>query len=439
MRCRTRVAHSFARVIGSAIRAAASPGDPGQAFASAFLDDVFRQVGAPVTGVVGGSPTPEPGAVAPAGGIEGTAPIATTPENPVPTVHGHPPAVDGTALAGNAAPAIPPSDPFSTIRDDAEPTRRELLAEQLGVPVESIVDVGLLDYAGRSADVLQGFVEGAGFSALATGEALVEIARSPRQFIDGVKTLLSSSEARAQFGNEIVMRVKVDLQMLEDAFNSGDMRGTGQQLGKLTTDLAQVAGGVEALARLGVSAGSAGGRLLLGAVDELANASLLKVPSLFDAAGKPLMDFRALTSAQKGVVGETLGAALVKEILPDGQRLSRAPMIGQTGIDDLYKVVRPDVDFVMVEYKFGSSRLGATADGLQLSDGWLRGSVTGNDRIVRAIGADEALVVDRSMNAGRVEKWLVHIDPFGNATVALVDRSGKNIVQPTSKLFGGKP
>ena len=307
------------------------------------------------------------------------------------------------------------------------------------MPVESIVDVGLLDYAGRSTDVLRGFIEGAGFSVLGTGEALIEIAKSPRQFIDGVKTLLTSPEARAQFGNEIVTRVKVDLQMLEDAFNSGDMRGTGQQLGKLTTDLAQVAGGVEALARLGVSAGSAGGRLLLGAVDELANASLLKVPSLFDAAGKPLMDFRALTNAQKGVVGETLGASLVKEVLPDGQRLGRAPMIGQTGIDDLYKVARPDVDFVMVEYKFGSSRLGATADGLQLSDGWLRGSITGNDRIVRAIGADEALAVDRSMNAGRVEKWLVHIDPFGNATVALVDQSGKIIVQPTSRLLGGKP
>jgi hypothetical protein len=37
-------ARTFARVIGSAIRTAASPGDPGQAFASAFLDDVFKQI-----------------------------------------------------------------------------------------------------------------------------------------------------------------------------------------------------------------------------------------------------------------------------------------------------------------------------------------------------------------------------------------------------------
>ena len=271
-------AHNFARIIGSAIRAAANPGDPGQAFASAFLDDVFRQVGPPVAGQ-------PPNPTVDVGG----APIATTPETPVPTVDGQPPAVEGSNLAGNAAPVIPPSDPFSTIRDDAEPTRRELLAGQLGVPVESIVDVGLLDYAGRSTDVLRGFVEGAGFSVLGTGEALIEIAKSPRQFIDGVKTLLTSPEARAQFGNEIVARVKVDLQMLEDAFNSGDMRGTGQQLGKLTTDLAQVAGGVEALARLGVSAGSAGGRLLLGAVDELASSRLLasqgtRVPLGFSGA-----------------------------------------------------------------------------------------------------------------------------------------------------------
>jgi Restriction endonuclease fold toxin 5 len=40
-------ARTFARVIGTAIRAAASPGDPGQAFASAFLDDVFKQIDPP--------------------------------------------------------------------------------------------------------------------------------------------------------------------------------------------------------------------------------------------------------------------------------------------------------------------------------------------------------------------------------------------------------
>ena len=45
-------ARTFARVIGSAIRAAASPNDPGQAFASAFLDDLFRQVDPKGSGLI---------------------------------------------------------------------------------------------------------------------------------------------------------------------------------------------------------------------------------------------------------------------------------------------------------------------------------------------------------------------------------------------------
>ncbi len=40
-------AKTFARVFSSAIRAAGSPGDPTQAFASAFLDDVFKQIETP--------------------------------------------------------------------------------------------------------------------------------------------------------------------------------------------------------------------------------------------------------------------------------------------------------------------------------------------------------------------------------------------------------
>jgi hypothetical protein len=169
----------------------------------------------------------------------------------------------------------PPTDPFLVQSDSDDRTAAEALADRLGVPRNQIVNAGLLDEAGRSFDVLRGFAEGAGFSILGTGEALMEIARSPRQFVNGVKALLTSPEARAQFGDEIVARVNVDIQMLEDAFNSSDLRGAGQQLGKLTTDLAQIAGGVEALARVGVSAGSAGGRLLLASVDDLAATRLI--------------------------------------------------------------------------------------------------------------------------------------------------------------------
>jgi hypothetical protein len=52
------------------------------------------------------------------------------------------------------------------------------------------------------------------------------------------------------------------------------------------------------------------------------------------------------------VVGELFGEETIKRILPDAQRISRAMHVGQNGIDDLYKVNKPGVDYVIVEYKF---------------------------------------------------------------------------------------
>jgi hypothetical protein len=417
-------AQTFARMLGSAVRVAANPGDPGQAFANAFLSDVMGQID-----------LRQPGQAAPGSqaafddnGRALPLPLLATPAVAVAPVVAPPGAV-------SAEVQLAPNDPFSVISSDGEVSYGDMLADQLGVPREDLVDAGLRNYAGRSAEVFAGFIEGAGFSVLDTGYALLEIAKSPGQFINGINTLLDSAEARAQFGEELVARVKVDVQMLKDAYNSGDLRGIGQQLGKLTADFAQVAGGVAALARLGVSTASAGGRLLISGVDELANLALKKVPGLFDAAGAPLMDFRALSNAQKGVIGELMGANGVQRLVPDAQRIGRTPGVGQQGIDDLYKVTRPDVDYVFVEYKFGSRTLGATADGLQMSDGWLQGTLSGKNRIAESLGKVEAGAVQDAIRQGRIEKWLVHTDPFGNVTVGLVDRNGKFIPQPISKVI----
>jgi hypothetical protein len=283
-------ARAFARVIGSAIRAAASPGDPGQAFASAFLDDVFKQIDttAPVTqtafddegrlnlGIVDPNASPEQQAQQLAAQLQRQGIPLAQANLMAQQALGN--VVNGVAqLPGPvnvvATPAVLlSSDPFATISSEDEVSYADLLADQLGVPRENLVGVGLRDYAGRSFDVLSGFAEGSGFSILDTGNALWEIAKSPSQFINGVKLLLNSAEARAQFGDEMVARVKVDVQMLEDAFNSGDMRGTGQQLGKLVVDFAQLATGVEGLVRLGIGTTSMGGRLLLGAADYIASA-----------------------------------------------------------------------------------------------------------------------------------------------------------------------
>ena len=394
-------AKGLARMFGSALRALGSPGDPAYAFASAFVSDMVNA------------------------GLDAGA-------------QGHTSETDADMASRQR---VPPTDPFGVISDDAEIPYGDALADELGLSPGDLVDAGWTTELGRSAEVLRGFAEGTGFSLLSTGEAIIEVMRSPRQFINGVGLLLSSAEAREQLGDELVNRARIDVQMMEEAFAAGDLRGTAQQLGKLTADLAQVAGGVEAITRLGVSASTAGGRLVLGAMDDLAEAALHKIPSLFDAGGRPLMDFRALTTAQKQIIGETMGAEAVGRLVPDAQRIGRLPTVGQQGIDDLYKVKRPDVDYLLVEYKFGTSRLGNTVDGVQMSDGWLQGTVSNYNRILEAVGNSYAVAdsVTDALRAGRIERWVVHTDPFGNVSVGMVDAAGRFIPKPVSNLLRIKP
>lgn len=148
------------------------------------------------------------------------------------------------------------------------------------------------------------------------------------------------------------------------------------------------------------------------------------------------MDFSKLTSQQKGVVGELLGPQTVQNVLPGATRLSRTGEIGSKGLDDVYKVTSANADYLVVEYKFGTSPLGKTADGLQMSDGW----VTGSDRILKAVGnATEASKIEAAIRSGRVEKWIVHTDPVGGTSVWIVDAAGKIAKANstiTSKLLG---
>lgn len=124
--------------------------------------------------------------------------------------------------------------------------------------------------------------------------------------------------------------------------------------------------------------------------------------------------------------------------MPDGERLARIPGIGETGIDDLYRVNRPDVDYVVVEYKFvgddstlGSTRLGNTGDGRQGSETWTLGS----DRLERSVGDDLAPDVKRSMEAGRFESWVVTTRPDGRTEVEILDAAGRARPVDTSNIL----
>ena len=88
-----------------------------------------------------------------------------------------------------------------------------------------------------------------------------------------------------------------------------------------------------------------------------------------------------LSNDQKRVIGEVFSEATVRQIVPEGKKLTRMQGAGETGIDDLFRVNRPDVDYVVIEYKFvgdpkkgGNSSLINTSDGKQASErhreGW---------------------------------------------------------------------
>ncbi|MBE7373545.1 hypothetical protein [Pseudomonas lopnurensis] len=115
------------------------------------------------------------------------------------------------------------------------------------------------------------------------------------------------------------------------------------------------------------------------------------------------------------------------------------PGVGETGIDDLYKVNRADVDYIVVEYKFvgadnktGSSVLGNTLDGRQGSESW----IVGGDRIERAVGSERvANSIRESVDSNRLETWVVTTRKDGSTIVEVLDSLGKPKDIDASKLL----
>jgi hypothetical protein len=184
-------------------------------------------------------------------------------------------------------------------------------------------------------------------------------------------------------------------------------------------------------------------------LDVAAEHALLKSGGVVDHTGLSLLDMKQLSTQQKALVGDLFGSNTVKQIVPDGQKLARIPGAGETGIDDLYKVSRADVDYVVIEYKFvgsnakGSSQLGSTVDGLQGSVGW----IAGGNRLEKAVGSTaQAEKVRDAVDAGRIETWVVTTRANGATDLEVLNHLGKpkaidtsKIVLPKLSVNGAKP
>jgi len=174
-------------------------------------------------------------------------------------------------------------------------------------------------------------------------------------------------------------------------------------------------------------------------LSEAAEKAFLKSRGVVDPnTGKWLIDMKSLTKEQKMKMAELLGENDFKSIIPDGQKLARIPGIGETGIDDLYKVSRQDVDYVVIEYKFvggnktGAQVLGETKDGLQGSQTW----ITGSGRLEKSVGEDVATDVKDAIRAGRTETYVVTTRPNGATEIQVLDAVGKAKAIDTSKILG---
>ena len=85
--------------------------------------------------------------------------------------------------------------------------------------------------------------------------------------------------------------------------------------------------------------------------------------------------------------------------------------------------------YIIDEAKFGKAQLGKTDDGKQMSDDWLLGSVTGNNRILDAVDGDEELAykIMEALKKGQVERVLSKVDADGNVVTYRLDSQG-NII-----------
>ena len=177
-------------------------------------------------------------------------------------------------------------------------------------------------------------------------------------------------------------------------------------------------------------------------LDDLRELQSEGMGDVLDTSGFDNFDVSTATAQQKGNFGEyladdnLLNNQAIKDKGYDLKSIGRevptsidAPTVH--GIDGLYENINTgsSTKYIIDEAKFGSSKLSNTLDGLQMSDDWLLGNITGNNRILDAVNGDEKLaeqIID-ALGNGEIEKILSKIDANGVVKTFLLDVAGKVI------------
>ncbi|BBO59844.1 hemagglutinin [Mycoavidus sp. B2-EB] len=294
--------------------------------------------------------------------------------------------------------------------------------------------------AKQDALTMSGLISGLAEAGWHDLKGLAEFFKDLPKSLEGLASLVNQ-EVRDQIGEEIAAEFNAKINRMQVALREGGDQNAlqlGRDLGNLIWQIGSIAMGTVGAAQLTASLGKIGVRLGKETAKEFLHVDWVTMGGNFGHNGKPLLDFKQLANMEKSMVGEHFGGKFIQNLLPDAQPIARVGA-SEKGIDALYKVNKNDIDYVIVEYKYDKSRLSKkTADGPQMSDSWLIGKKTGNDRILKFAGQKEALNITKAWKEGRVEKWLVHTSRHGKVSVSLLDKNAKRIPYNTSKLLGAK-
>ena len=127
-----------------------------------------------------------------------------------------------------------------------------------------------------------------------------------------------------------------------------------------------------------------------------------------------------LTNHQKAAIGErTAHDKMVADGYEPLGNTNGTYSPGQTGIDGVYRHPNPPPDYVITEAKYGTARLGNTADGTQMSDSWVMGS----DRSEKAgLSPTDLNAIKEGLEFGdgTVGKILIRVNPDGSASTSII-------------------
>ena len=269
-----------------------------------------------------------------------------------------------------------------------------------------------------------------GLSAIGATEAAANIV------LEDIQPLSSLGKVAAQGGYRGLGEAVKDLpgnvaSAVADAARQGDMRA----LGSAVTDAALLADGAASAAK-GLATGTRRAAAAAGKAIDKSKAALAKAAKTGNS--ETTNDAVARCGKQNDVASRqskqtsTQKAAFGEKTAHDKmlQRPGMEPLgstdgqyqPGKTGIDGVYKNTRPPPAYIITEAKYGTSKLGWTKDGKQMSNDWLT-----DRRLREKVGRENADAIRQALKSGNAEKWLINVREGGSARMVKLDKYANKI------------